>query len=291
MPGGLGRAAADAELEPTAGQQVRRRRGLGHVERVLVAHVDHAGADLDPAGLDADRGEERKRRGELAGEMVDTDERPVDTDLLRCDRKLHRLVQRVAGGVSQPAARVPGAEREKADPLRVCHRSTQRCCLVEHSGRYTSAVTPRPGRPRLAVFRRLPCRVRDSELSVFGVILYERLDERADRDNLEASFAGVVEGLSDECRAEAAPLSLWVDLGVEKREYAAATIAEDEFAGVLAVEKEDVAALRLFELNGDIGHALLQERRRWDAGRAVNLIEDERDLVHVAPAPVLSWLE
>ena len=124
VPRGLGRAAADAELEPAAGEQIGCRGGLGHVQRVLVAHVDDAGADLDPAGLDADRGEERERRGELAGEVVDTDECPVDPDLLGGDRELHRLVQRVAAGVGQPFGRVPGAEREKTDPLRVCHCST-----------------------------------------------------------------------------------------------------------------------------------------------------------------------
>src|SRR6185437_17091438 len=43
-PGRLRRATADAELEPAAGQQVRRCGVFGHVERVLVAHVDDAGA-------------------------------------------------------------------------------------------------------------------------------------------------------------------------------------------------------------------------------------------------------
>ena len=60
VPRRLGRAPADAELEPTAGEQIGGRGRLGHVERVLVAHVDHAGADLDPARLDADRSEEGK---------------------------------------------------------------------------------------------------------------------------------------------------------------------------------------------------------------------------------------
>ena len=120
-PGRLRRAAADAELEPAAGQQIGRRRVLGHVERVLVAHVDHAGADLDPARLDADRGEQRERRGELAREVVDADERAVDPDLLGGDRELDRLAERVAAGVRQTAARVPGAEREEADLLGIRH--------------------------------------------------------------------------------------------------------------------------------------------------------------------------
>src|SRR4029078_13172003 len=61
VPGGLGRAAAAAQLEATARQQVCRRRFLGHVQRVLVAHVDDARADLDPARADADRREQRER--------------------------------------------------------------------------------------------------------------------------------------------------------------------------------------------------------------------------------------
>ncbi len=47
----LGRAAADAELQTPAGDEVGRARVLRHVERVLVAHVDDGGADLDAAGL------------------------------------------------------------------------------------------------------------------------------------------------------------------------------------------------------------------------------------------------
>ena len=44
----LGRAATDAELQPAAGDEVGRPGVLGHVERVLVAHVDDGGAHLDP---------------------------------------------------------------------------------------------------------------------------------------------------------------------------------------------------------------------------------------------------
>ena len=59
----LGRAAADAELQPAAGDEIGGACVLGHVERVLVAHVDHGGADLDVAGPGADRGKQRERRG------------------------------------------------------------------------------------------------------------------------------------------------------------------------------------------------------------------------------------
>lgn len=51
----LGRAAADAQLQAPAGDQVGRTGVLGHVERVLVAHVDDRRADLDAPGPDADR--------------------------------------------------------------------------------------------------------------------------------------------------------------------------------------------------------------------------------------------
>src|SRR6185312_7996986 len=123
-PGRLGRAAADTELEAPAGEQVGRRGGLGHVERVLVAHVDHTRADLDPARLHADRREEGERRGELAREVVDADERPVDPELLRRDGELDGLAVRIASRVREPAARVPGAEREKADLPGAAHRLT-----------------------------------------------------------------------------------------------------------------------------------------------------------------------
>jgi hypothetical protein len=45
---------------------------LGHVERILGAHVDYRRADLDAAGLRANGREERERRGKLAGEVMDS---------------------------------------------------------------------------------------------------------------------------------------------------------------------------------------------------------------------------
>ena len=92
----LGRAAADAELQPAAGDEVGGAGVLGHVERVLVAHVDHGRADLDPAGARADRGEQRERRAELAGEVVDAEIGAVGAQLLGRHGQVDRLEQRVA---------------------------------------------------------------------------------------------------------------------------------------------------------------------------------------------------
>ena len=54
------------ELQPAARDQVGRAGVLRHVERVLVAHVDDGGADLDAARPRADRGEQRERRARAA---------------------------------------------------------------------------------------------------------------------------------------------------------------------------------------------------------------------------------
>ena len=136
-------------------------------------------------------------------------------------------------------------------------------------------------------------RVGDGEVGVFSVVVHEGLDEWADRDDLEAPVPGVVEGASDQGRTEPAPLPRRVDLSVEECEHAAAAIAKDELAGLLALEEEDVAALLLTTLDGDItcGHDLVQERRRRDACFAADSVDDERNLVDVAPAPNFPWLE
>ena len=91
----LGRAAADAELQAPAGDEVGGARVLGHVERVLVAHVDDGRADLDAAGLGADRRQQRERRGELAGEVVHPEIGAVRAELLRGDGEIDGLQQRV----------------------------------------------------------------------------------------------------------------------------------------------------------------------------------------------------
>ena len=63
----LRRAAADPELQATAGDEVGGAGVLGHVQRVLVAHVDDRGADLDALRPGADRGQQRERRRRAAG--------------------------------------------------------------------------------------------------------------------------------------------------------------------------------------------------------------------------------
>src|SRR3954470_20825034 len=56
---------------------------------------------------------------------MDTQERAVDADLLRGDRELERLLHRVGSRIRPTSGRVPGAERQEADALRVLiHRST-----------------------------------------------------------------------------------------------------------------------------------------------------------------------
>jgi hypothetical protein len=116
----LGRSAADAELETTTGNEVGGAGVLGHVERVLITHVDNGGTDLDPTRSSADRGQQRKRRGELAGEVMHPEVRPIGTDLLRRHGQLDRLQQRIRGRLHERMlGRRPVAEREKPDLLHI----------------------------------------------------------------------------------------------------------------------------------------------------------------------------
>ena len=57
----LRRAAADPELQTTAGDDVGGAGVFDHVQGVLVAHVDDGRADLDALGTSADRCQERER--------------------------------------------------------------------------------------------------------------------------------------------------------------------------------------------------------------------------------------
>ena len=112
----LGRAAADAELQAPAGDEVGRARVLRHVERVLVAHVDDRGADLDPLRPRAARRQQRERRAELAREMMHAEIGAVRAELLGRDRKLDRLQQRVGRRARlRLRRRGPVTEGEEAD--------------------------------------------------------------------------------------------------------------------------------------------------------------------------------
>ena len=89
---------------------------LRHVERILVAHVDHRGADLDPLGLGAGRGQERERRAELAGEVMHPEVGAVGAERFGRHRKIDRLQQRVGRRARlRLRRRRPMAERQEAD--------------------------------------------------------------------------------------------------------------------------------------------------------------------------------
>src|SRR5690606_3076275 len=89
----LGRAAADAELQAAAGDQVGGAGVLDHVERVLVTHVDNGRADLDARGPGPDRRQQRERRGELPGEVVHAEVSAVGAQLLGGHGQVDRLEQ------------------------------------------------------------------------------------------------------------------------------------------------------------------------------------------------------
>jgi hypothetical protein len=112
----LGRAAADAELQTAAGDEVGGGRILCHVHRIFVAHVDDRGADLDALGLGTAGRKQRERRAELAGEVMDSEIGAVGAELLGRNRELDRLQQRVR---RCPRLRLrrrgPMTEGEKAD--------------------------------------------------------------------------------------------------------------------------------------------------------------------------------
>ena len=91
----LRRAAADAQLQPPACDQVGRTCVLCHVQRVLVAHVDDGRADLDALRSRANCGEQRERGRELAREVVDAVVGAIGAELLDGLGKLDGLSERV----------------------------------------------------------------------------------------------------------------------------------------------------------------------------------------------------
>ena len=65
-----------------------------HVERVFVAHINHAGAQLDALGLGSDCGEQRVGGCLLLVEVVHAEERAVQSDVFGAYGKVDCLVQR-----------------------------------------------------------------------------------------------------------------------------------------------------------------------------------------------------
>lgn len=94
----LRRAAADAELQPPAGDQIRRAGVFHHVQRVFITHVDHASADLDALGFGADGGQQRERRSQLARKVVYAKIGAVRPQIFGGDRQIDGLQQRIRCG-------------------------------------------------------------------------------------------------------------------------------------------------------------------------------------------------
>ena len=74
---GFGRATGDTQLQSTRRNKVCHGGKFSHVERVFVAHVNHAGAELDAFGLGGDCGEQRVGGRLLLVEVVHAEERAV----------------------------------------------------------------------------------------------------------------------------------------------------------------------------------------------------------------------
>ena len=114
----FGRAAADAELEPPSGDDVGGAGVFGHIERVLVAHIDHRRADFDTAGLRANRGQQRERRGKLAGKVMHPEIGAVRPQFLGSYGKVDGLEQRVGCRAGLRAlCRRPVSKRQEPDFL------------------------------------------------------------------------------------------------------------------------------------------------------------------------------
>ena len=117
---GFGRPAGNAQLQSTRRNEIRHGGKFSHVERVFVAHVNHAGAELDAFGLSGDRGEQRVRGRLLLVEVVHAEERAVQSDVFGAYSKVDCLVQRFCGGGYARAGDLsPVAEGEEAELLLV----------------------------------------------------------------------------------------------------------------------------------------------------------------------------
>src|SRR5690606_5456299 len=91
----LGRAPADAQLQPPACDKIRCAGVFHHIAGVLVTHVDHPSANLDAFRLRAHCSKQRKGRSQLPSKMVDPKVRPVQPEFLGGHGKVYGLQKRV----------------------------------------------------------------------------------------------------------------------------------------------------------------------------------------------------
>ncbi len=95
-------------------------------------------------------------------------------------------------------------------------------------------------------------RVIDDEIGVLGISPDERLDERADRDNVEPPAAGVVECTRHERCPQSAAAEMRVDLGVEEGDHPTPAVAVDELARRLTLGQQHVPTLVGAILDGEV---------------------------------------
>jgi hypothetical protein len=92
----LGRAAADPQLQASAGYEIRRAGVLGHVVRILIPHIDHCCADFDFSRLRPNRSKQRKWGCKLLCEVMNTEVGSVHSHALGLDGKINGLQEHVS---------------------------------------------------------------------------------------------------------------------------------------------------------------------------------------------------
>ena len=109
-------ALADAEIQPSAGQQVHRRRLLRQQHGVVPRQHDHRRAEAKRARAGADPGQQVERGGDLAeaGEMMLDDERALIAQRLGLDDVLD-VVLKAGGAVHVRAAALRLGRAEQSE--------------------------------------------------------------------------------------------------------------------------------------------------------------------------------
>ena len=110
-------AFADAEIQPSARQQIQRRRLLGQQHGVVPGQHDHRGAEPQRAGAGAEPGEQVERGGDLAeaGEVVLDDEGAVEAERLGFDVVFDEVAE-AFGAVELAAAAARRRAAEQTEP-------------------------------------------------------------------------------------------------------------------------------------------------------------------------------